>query len=70
MIELYEIGIGLIVAVFLIFFLCLLIFGIDPFVHQWIVWAFLALFLIIIIGLILLLIYYSYFTPVEIAVVQ
>jgi hypothetical protein len=68
MYELYEIGIGLVVAVFLIFFLCLIIFAINTFVHQWIFWVFIALFIILFIGLILLMIYYYYFAPPVISV--
>ena len=68
MIELYEIGIGLIItAVFLIFF-ALIIYFINTFVHSWIIWVIVGLFFLILLGFFLLFLFYQYFETYTVGV--
>jgi len=64
--ELYEVGVGLVVLSVFLFILCILIFLSNTFVHSWIFWVVILLFVLIIIGLFLLLIYYQYNTIVPV----
>lgn len=61
MIELYEIGIGLIVLSILLIFFALIIYFTNTFVHTWVLWVLVGLSFLILLGFFLLFLFYTYY---------
>ena len=60
MIELYEIGIGLIILSVLLMVFTLVLYYTNRDVHDWMFWVFIALIILIFLGLFLILLYHNY----------
>lgn len=68
MLDLYEIGVGLIVLSILLILFAFVIYLIDTDVHTWVIWIIFSLFILIFIGIFCLLAYYNYYNTYNVGI--